>query len=323
VRLLRRIRRCLQMPGPWSASGALQRQTEAFATARVIVRCYYAGFLFLAVLLLPDWSGMLERRNAILLWPVTWLQWMDWRAGIGTILVLYVIGALLAAIWPARRWARFAAFLGMFEYVAFINSFGKTGHSLYIWMLTSFLLVFLPTDWKNGRTPSRCVRQRFLLVFWGCQAFVLMVYSMSGLGKVGGAIYQLLAGQINFVGPGGLASLIAERLLRTHSQSFLGPWFIDHPALGYPLMLGVMYLQLFSFWVTFRPNAQKFWATGLILFHIGSFFILTVSFPQNVFLLALLFLHSPWETPECPWQRRLAEFPIIGWLVRFCPSKRP
>ena len=57
---------------------------------------------------------------------------------------------------------------------------------------------------------------------------------MSGLGKLGGALYQLARGQPNAFVPGALGTHVALRLLQTHSESQLGAWIIHHPWLAWP-----------------------------------------------------------------------------------------
>ena len=233
--LLRRARRVFSSVNQPALQGALGRQTEAFHAAGIVVRCYYATVLFLAVATLHDWSVYLDRREIMALWPVDWLNAVPLRGGILGILMAYLVAAFLGAIFPARRWARALVFAGLLEFAALDNSFGKISHNYHLWVLTAFWLVFLPKT--PGRITDRATRQRFLLVFWGCQAIVLLTYTMSGMGKIGGAIYQLCTGQNNLFLPTGLVSIIADRLLQTNSSSWLGPWLLAHPWLGWPLGL--------------------------------------------------------------------------------------
>ena len=292
--------------------GAFRAQTRAFGEARVLVRCYYAGLFYFAVALLPEWRSLLERSTIAPLWPVGWLSYTDLRTGIMLILALYLVGALVGLVLPEKGWARALAFLGLFQFVAFNNSFGKIGHSLHVWVLTAFLLIFLP---EAAKLASRAGRQRFLTIFWGCQAMLLLVYSMSGLGKVAGAIYQFSTGQPHAFMPGALAAIVADRLVETNSRSLLGPWLIDHPFVGWPILICDIYLQLFAFWVAFRPALQKPWAIGLIVFHIASFLFLTISFAQNALLLALLLILSPFRPSQPTWRHTLAALPLFGGLL--------
>lgn len=305
---------------PKLSAPAFRLQTKSFGRATLLVRCYYACNLYFALALMADWTGLLNRNMPAPLWPVAWLTHVPLRTGIGAILWLYLLGALAAAIFPQKRWTRIIAFAGVFEWVAFNNSYGKIGHSMHLWTLVSALLIFLP-DLKRGESPSRTQRQKFLLIFWACQAMIMLAYSMSGLGKVVVAIYQGCLGQMHAFSSNALAEVIAERLLETNSRSLLGPWLIDHSSVGWPLLLGAIYLELFAFLTVFRPSLHRFWACGLILFHIGSFLLLTVSFPQNCLLLALFFLSSPFHRDDENWRHTLADLPLLGRLFpRQCAS---
>ena len=103
---LRRARRFFVSDNQPTPRGALRRQTESFRAARIVVRCYYAVVLFFAVTTLRDWLVYLDRRETLTLWPVGWLNAVPLRTGILGVLVGYLVAAFLAAIFPARRWAR-------------------------------------------------------------------------------------------------------------------------------------------------------------------------------------------------------------------------
>jgi hypothetical protein len=194
------------------------------------------------------------------------------------------------------------------------NSFGKINHAHHLWVLTAFLLVFLPD--VTELATDRPTRQRFLTVFWACQAITLLTYTMSGIGKVVCAAYQLCARQNNILMPNGLATLIASRLLQTSSTSWLGPWLVAHPWFGWPLGLASIYLEFFAFWIAFRPALLRWWAAGLILFHIVVFLCMAIGFIPVVLLLGLLFL----GTPPCPEQRSMLDvarqLPVLSLILR-------
>jgi hypothetical protein len=292
--LLRSVRRFFAGGNRPSSRRALARQTEAFQTARVVVRCYYAGLLFLAATTMDNWPSYLDRAEALPLWPVRWFCLVPLHAGVLGILTGYLVTSLVGAVFSHRRWARSLAILGLLEFVAMENSFGKINHAHHLWVLTAFLLVFLP-DVTDAAT-DRATRQRFLTVFWACQAITLLTYTMSGIGKVVCAVYQVCAGQNNILMPSGLATLVASRLLQTSSTSWLGPWLVAHPWFGWPLGLASIYLEFFAFWVAFRPALFRSWAAGLILFHIMVFLCMAIGFMPVVLLLGLLFL----ATARCP-----------------------
>lgn len=308
---LRRTRRFFAADDQPVSRGALRRQTESFHAARIVVRCYYAAILFFAVATLHDGAAYLDRRETVALWPVGWLNAVPLRTGILAILVGYLAAAFLGAIFPARRWARALAFIGLLEFAALDNSFGKISHNYHLWVLTAFWLIFLPK--APARMADRVTRQHFLLIFWICQAIVLLTYTMSGLGKIGGAIYQFCAGQNNLFMPTGVTSIVADRLLQTNSSSWLGPWLLAHPWFGWPLGLAAMYLELFAFWAAFRPTLQRWWAAGLILFHIGVYLLMSITFPQTVLLVGLLLLTTPLYADEQDGRAIAKQLPLLGW----------
>ena len=284
-----------------------------------MVKIYYAVLLFFPIASLPDWPGMLARATLTPLWPVSWLRLVDLRSGVLAILIFYLCGALVGAIFPTKRWARVLTFLGVFEFSAFENSFGKINHSMHLWVLTAFVLIFLPRI-DRANVASRNLRQRFLIIFWGCQAILLLAYSMSGLGKLLGGFYQLFIGQTHIFLPGAFSMVVAERLQQTHSVSLLGPWLIAHPLAGWPFILADLYLQFFSFWAAFRPALHRFWAIALILFHIGSYLFMAINFAPMALLVAILLLNSPFVRAIDGWRQVLHDLPLFGILFRRCVS---
>jgi hypothetical protein len=263
---------------------------------------------------MDDWSLYLGRTEALPLWPVFWLCLVPLRSGVLGILIGYLATTFLGAFFPHRRWARSLAFLGLLEFVAMDNSFGKINHAHHLWVLTALLLVFLPD--VTDRATNRVIRQRFLTVFWACQAITLLTYTMSGIGKVVCAVYQVCAGQNNILMPSGLATLVASRLLQTNSTSWLGPWLIAHPWFGWPLGLASIYLEFFAFWIAFRPELLRWWAAGLILFHIVVFLCMAIGFIPVVLLLGLLFLGAR----PCPEERSVVnaarQLPFLSVFLR-------
>ena len=300
--------------------------TRRFAVAQGLVRAFYAFLLYLACLQLTELAGLTRQTLNLPLWPVAWLgpNGTASAAGVRALFFFYVGSNALAALLPGWRALRLLAFVGLLEYVALKNSFGKISHSFHLPLLVAGVLVFLPTGWERPapRTDRR-LRQAALLVFWACQAAVLLTYTMSGLGKLGGALYQLATLQPNAFGPGAFGAHIAQRLLQTHSQSDLGAWIIRHPLLTWPLMPGAIYLELFSFWIAFRPALGRAWAAVLIAFHFGTFFTMTILFPQSCFLLALLFFQSPFAPDRPPGPRALlAQVPLLGEALELLTSRR-
>ena len=294
------------------------RQARQFTTAQVIVRCFYGFVLYHAVTQCTEFGTLLYRRNFTPLWPVSWISFLPGSRtpAIAGVTAFYVLASVFGVFFASQRWARVFVFAGLLERFALSNSFGKIGHSAHLFVMTSFLLIFLPADWhRPAARVSRRARQETLLVFWLCQAAVLMSYSMSGFGKLACAVYQIAAGQTSAFSPGALGAHVAQRLVQTHSHSLLGSLIIGHPYLTWPLMPFPIYLEFFAFWIAFRPVVQRWWALALILFHIGTIFTLTITFPLACLLLALFFFQSPFAPTTVRWREVLASIPVVCELL--------
>ncbi len=310
---------------PWrrwlAGSGQMQpdtlaRQARAYTEARILVRAYYAGLLYFAFTGISSGAEMAGLSESGLLWPVGWVRATGMTAGAWMVTAMHLTGALASVYAPGRRWCRGLAALGLFEFTALNYSAGKIGHGMHLWVLTSIVLVFLPN--LVDPNPTRRQRQDFLNVFWTAYALALLTYSMSGLGKVAGALYQVSLGEVTVFHPQAMALHISQRLLESGVSSPIGLWLVDHTWVSWPLMLGAIYLQFFSFWSIFRPNLIKIWSFLLILFHISTFLVLTIRFGPPVLFLAIFGLASPFSPTNSTFADILTELPIIGkiWTVR-------
>lgn len=324
--LLSRLCRWLAAPFPTPTThlGVFSAQARRFTTAQVLVRAFYAFLLYTAVGTFTDLPALLDHAVTAPLWPVVWLRRVDAAAGPRALMAFYLATNLLGAFAASWRAGRLLTFLGLLEYVALKNSFGKVGHSQHLLLWVAGVFVLLPAGWERSvPQTSRRLRQETLLVFWLAQATVLTSYTMSGAAKLGAALWQLVHGQPNAFFPGALSAIVAQRLLETHSASFFGAWIVHHPHLTWPAFPAAMALELFALRAAFRPALARPWAAGLILLHVGIYFTMTISFPQHCFLLALLFLASPFEPEPAPtWQTRFSDILFLPNYYKSWQAKR-
>ncbi len=322
---LSRLRRWLA-GSPSSSGGVFREQARRFTVAQGLTRGFYAFLLYIAVSPLNDnLPTLLGNPPGAPLWPVAWLGWTHHSAlGPRALMAFYLATNILGVFFASSRVSRALTFLGLLEFLAYKNSFGKIGHSFHLVLLVAGVLILLPDGWTRPapRVSRRC-RQETLLVFWLAQATVLLSYTMSGAAKLAAALFQLGAGQPNAFAPGGLSAIIAERLTSTHSTSYLGGWIVGHPYLTWPALPVVMYLELCALFVAFRPSLVRPWALLLIVFHVGTYITMTIIFQGSCFLLALLFLASPFEPDPAPtWRRRLLDIPGMNQLYKLWQTAR-
>lgn len=322
--LLRRCRRFLA-GGSGLAGGShpLREQSRRFTAAQTLVRGFYAFLLYFAVSGCSHFGDYLKRPVYAPLWPVAWLPLLHGTAGVRLLLAVYTATNLLGVFFVASRVVRVAAFLGLLEFAALTNSFGKIGHSLHGLVLVAGLLVLLPPGWTRPTAlASRALRQRTLLVVWLAGAALLLTYTMSGLSKLGGAVVQSLRGEPNAFLPGAFGAHIAQRLLQSGSQSTLGDWIIHHPYFTWPLMPAAVVIETGAFLAAFRPALGRPVAALLVVFHVGTYFTMTIVFPQSCLLLALFFFASPLEPGNLRWQNVFFALPFAHKIRSVWRSKR-
>jgi hypothetical protein len=191
-------------------------------------------------------------------------------------------------------------------------------------VLTAFALIFLPDIGRAAKKgTARAQRHAYLIVLWGAQAFALLTYSMAGLGKVVFLFYQATIGEVHALSPDALAIHIAEVIVLKNAPSLIGPWFIEHSYIGLPLMVGVVYLQFFSFWAAFRPAIHRAWGIGLIGFHIGTSTMMGILSVEHILFVGLFMFATTFASSR-QWtlDEMLLSLPVIGELSKRIRTRR-
>ncbi len=289
--------------------------SHPFLLASHLVRFYYVATFFLSIYIFQGWDTSLGNATAISpLWPLWWINFIPFPVAMYVIRGFFLTSSLFTAVYPERRLLRLMTFIGLLEFVSLYVSVWMADVDWYPWILVAFLLIFLPDGWGRDENYPTAEREKFLLVFWGCQAILLLTYSMSGLGKIIGSFSQILYGQVNSFAPEAVARHVASRIFITDSSTILGPWLIDHYWIAWPFFVAAIYLMLFSIFAAFRTILQRPWAIGLILYHLGAYLAMGISFFINIFLVSILLLYSPFQT-NTTFKKTIRELPLIGWFI--------
>lgn len=260
------------------------------------------------------YSGSLPE-SIIPLWPVYWVSFLSVETGIKITGLFVIVSAFLAFYKADFRLFRVVTFIGLLEFIALINSFGKISHSNHLLVLISFILILMPDNWDKSAKNSE-KKSRIGSVYLGCLSIIMLTYALSGFWKIEEGIIQLFRSQIGSLNPEAMAYQISGRLLETNSKSLLGDFFIEHYWISWPLYLGSIYLEFCSIFIVLKPGLHRLWGGVLIVFHIFVYLTMTIIFSNNIFLLGIFFMNSPYKLTRISIVKQLEELPLIGNQIR-------
>lgn len=315
MRVIRRVRHFLAGNRTYSYDDVFTAHTRAFQTIKLLVRIYYIITLFFISGFLISWLEYSASQPSELLWPVWWTQWLPVATSVYLIWSFALVTVLLTAFFCELRWLRLLSLIGLIELLAFTMSFGKISHEYHGWIWTGAWFILLPNGSWDNPPYRRAFRHNFLLVFWAAQATILGFYSLSGMWKLYGVKYQILAGQISFLHPYGLSYILATDMVITHNPSLLGPLVIKYPLLGWPGSFVTVYIETCAFLAAFRPELHRIWGVLLILLHIGIFIFMSIIFLPAILLLGLILVQSPFTPVQMKWRMVIFQLPIIGAVL--------
>lgn len=296
-------------------------KTGDIRKAKMLVQFFYYTLFFIAVDQLINVLLLVNRgpEGFVPQWPVFWATYIGNYAVVAeSILFLFLLTSLFSCFYYHRWWGRAVAFVGLLEFQAFTESFGSILHHWDPWVYVAFFFMLLPDVWGE-RKETEDTKDRFLTLFWGAQAFILLIYSMAGMWKAIGAIQQMLAGEASMFSFDSPALHVATQFVRQSGDatSVLGPFVIDHPLYAWLPFVAVIYLQLVAFWVAFKPDVQRLWALGLMGLHIGVFLVMNIPLFQYVFLVLILFADSPFRNVQARLIDIFYDIPVFGPLARY------
>lgn len=312
--VLARVLRVLRSGPRRSLGQVIADQRKAADRAFLLVRAFYAISVGFLVVDMNAWPGLADTTSVDPQWPARWLASDNPRTGIMVIFALYGFGAFGAAAFPRVRALRALYAVGLLQYMAIINGFGKINHNFHGWLFVAGLFVALPGRRSDPRSTAH--RQITLSVFWSAQVVVLFFYALTGLWKVVYAVHALWSPRVSAFQLDGFSLLVAGRLLETDQQTLLGESLIGVPVLGWLLFNGTMYLEAAGLIAVFRPRLHRLWGLGLVTFHLGTQLAMGFSFPQNVALVGLLLVCSPFAPDDVSAAEVLGDLPGVRFVVR-------
>lgn len=262
--------------------------------AEYAVRGFYLFLLFIAFGRIEGLDYTLTHLSPTFSprWPIFWVNGFSVEGALTALFLFFLASAFIGTYFVSFRSARIIAFLGMLQYHAFLSSLGQPYHQMDLWLWVALLLIFLPI--KKKATPlSKEQKISFLTIIWGVQAFILLSYTLSGIGKLYGFVVQFTQGQAHIFSPDAAALHVATLLVSMAEHVPLATLVVQYPLLGWLPFMGIVFLEVASFAIAFIPSLQRVWGGALIAFHLGTYLTMRAIFIAPIPLLGLFFLSSP------------------------------
>ncbi len=241
------------------------------------------------------WREFTLREAPDALWPVAWATNFEPHVVSAAATVGSVLGLVALAVMPQFRWARVAGAVALTEYLSLRFSLGKIHHLMHGWLMVLWVCCWLPRNWTAPEVLNADGHRKVLVCFHTCQLLVAATYTLSGVGKVLGVIYQWSLGQVTLLNVDSLSRHTAARLLETPTPSVLGAWVVRHGQWLWPGALGILFLQLAAFWMARRPGLHGPLGALLIVFHALTTLVMGIDFAPAVMLCGALYLASPFH----------------------------
>lgn len=224
-------------------------------------------------------------------WPAFWVPWVGAERAFVIAALLMTAGAFVAAVRPHRRWARAAACLGLWEFVAVMVSIGELFPICHQWVAVALIYALIPDRFASPRA-GKSERDAAALLFWAGQALFLLTYSMAGLSKFVTAAWQTAHGQASIFTVAGCANLAADYILE---KGRLGPagMALKRAGLLPAVMFAAASAELGALALAFRGRWHRAAGALVVSFHVGTYLIMGIFFKSSVLLAAVLLLGSP------------------------------
>lgn len=277
--------------GRWIPEWPMAARAE---DAELALRFFYAAQLWLATTLIYEvrnsYRTILVDTDKVH-WPAFWVPWVRAERAFLIAAILMTAGAFVAAMRPHRRWARIAACVGLWEFVAVMVSIGELFPICHQWVVVSLIFAFIPDRFASPRA-SKDDRDNAMLLFWAGQAMFLLTYSMAGFSKFATAAWQTAHGQASIFTVSGCANMAAGYILE---KGRLGPVGMGLKQAGLlpVVMFAAACAELGALTLAFRGRWHRFAGALVVSFHVGTYLIMGIFFKSSVLLAAVLLLGSP------------------------------
>lgn len=296
--------------GDWTGAAIFQRLQTNYNRCENLVRMFYLFMVFKSYQLTAQTHALASSDAAFdLLWPIAWARDLDMVIVANTLGMLCLGSALLAVLAPAKPVFRIAFAICLLPLLAIPMSLGSINHGNHALFWVTVVFALLPV------AKDRASRLAYCLTFAGAQGLLMTFYTLAGFHKIRGGVESLLLGIEGSFSPRGLAHTLAARVVETGTEPVLARFVIENYWLAWPGFLAIIYIQFTALIVAFRPSLHSVAGLALMSFHIGTFLLMEIPFPNHIFLLMLLMVVSPFAHHHVPEFAAARYLPGVEWLL--------
>lgn len=295
---------------------------EAAERIHLLVRFFYLYILIWIYGYITRWETLLPDNLTYPLWPTDIVLALGLDNPYDYILIIGVFSSLVCVVQPHFFITRLLTFLSIFFLVSAKISYGYIDHNGHFITYVCFGLLLLPNKDITAQ-KSLSTALHYCSTYWFIQTFLLFAYSLSGFWKVYYGLDELAAGKNNFLQPTGLSTILAARQMDESNNPMLIDFFVHHIYLTWFLHLSIIYIEFFAILTLFRPALQKPFGIALILFHIGTAFMMDFGgYVTHAICWGVFFVFSPFASQKFNLLNFLRSLPVFGTFIRVICKKQ-
>jgi len=283
-----------------------------FDNIKGVVKFSYVAFSIIVFIQLGKIDDLANSILVDALWPVSFVNQQN-LFFVVYFLALNLVLSLGLVLQKNTQWTRIYVLVIYFLLVALSNSFGKINHASHLVLIPLLCFALMPDKERSN------YKEKTILMFLSAKFFLLIAYTLTGFWKVFWGVIEFFTQSVSLFSPLSFRNVLIYQFEIT-PKTVLGDWFIEHYVIGWILYVLVIYLELFSIIVFFKPKLYKTWGIGLIMLHIGLGVILGVNNYMAPFAIGLLLILSPFQK-ETSFKEMCFNLPIIDWFYHFKMKK--
>jgi len=285
------------------------KSTDAlYDEVKTLVKFSYAAILLVMFVHLFNVHEVATSKLMDPLWPMIFLNQDNLQFTTFFLQISLVLSTVLVII-RSTQFLRIYVFITYFLYAALLSSFGKINHSLHFILIPLFCFALMPNERKT------LFKEKVILMYLSAKFFLLLAYSLTGFWKLFWGVIELFTKDVSLFSTLSFRNILVLQF-EVAPMTIFGSWFLEHYIIGWLLYLSVIYLELFSIAIFFKPNLYKIWGAALITLNLGLALIMNINFYPAVCAIGVLLLLSPFNK-ETTVSKTITSLPGIDWLMYF------